>query len=86
MALNNSEIASNRPWTSMLIFWGIPELIVLTLVTSLALTNVYIFLCELAKVVVIPLQRENTTIELLTESTARASCYSRLLTKSCDIP
>lgn len=44
MVLNNSEIASNRPWTSMLIFWGIPELIVLTLVTSLALTNMYIYI------------------------------------------
>lgn len=42
MTLNNSEIASNRPWTSVLIFWGIPELIVLTLVASLALANMYI--------------------------------------------
>jgi hypothetical protein len=42
MVLNSSEIASNRPWTSVLMFWGMPELIVLTLVADLALTNVYI--------------------------------------------
>lgn len=42
MALNSSEMASNRPWTSVLIVWGIPELIVLTLVVDLAFTNVYI--------------------------------------------
>jgi hypothetical protein len=42
MVLNSSEMASNLPWTSVLIFCGIPELIVLTLVVDLALTNVYI--------------------------------------------
>lgn len=42
MVLKSSEIASNRPWTSVLIFGGIPEPIVLTLVPDLALTNVYI--------------------------------------------
>lgn len=64
MVLNSSEIASNLPWTSVLIFWGIPELIVLTLVVDLALTNVYI-LYGIAKLVIIPLKRENTGIELI---------------------
>lgn len=59
MALNSSEIASNRPCTSVLIFGGISELIVLTLVADLALAN------GLPKLVTIPLQRENTAIELI---------------------
>lgn len=44
MVLNSSEMASNRPWTSVLIAGGIPELIVLTLVVGLALTKAYILL------------------------------------------
>lgn len=36
IVLNSSEIASNRPWTSVLIAGGMPELIVLTLVFGLA--------------------------------------------------
>lgn len=64
MALNSSEIASNRPWTSVLIFGGISELMVLTLVADLALTNVYIPLWA-SKMVIIPLQRENPAIELI---------------------
>lgn len=55
MALNSSEIASNRPWTSVLIFGGILALIVLTLVADLAFTNVYITLGRLAKLVILPL-------------------------------
>jgi hypothetical protein len=35
-------MASNRPWTSVLIAGGMPELIVLTLVLGLALAKAYI--------------------------------------------